>query len=849
MNRWKTRAQCFSSFVIFLTQSVILVPFLMQMFAVRTSAQNPAHANSQAQESVLAAQVRGLNNGVLQLHGQMQEGNPSITSSVRGQAATVIAQRAAALTSLIEKDPHAALSFAFSPELLADLAAKFPGSASQLESHVTVTGPIEHWIADYPDKTSRSLFMMKAGQQKLTLYFAGQPGNLKSGQALQVTGVVIGSTMAVEKSDIVPSNSASTLPFGPASTAFLRAGNFAREQREPMLLLTLVGLVMLGLVAANRKFRGQIRQFAACGAAIAILVFNPGTISAQTSTCNTTGVQNTAVILVTFPGITLPTGVTTQSLNDSFFGTSTGVSLDGFLRDASYGKTSATGNVFGPYTLTGTYTTCGDLGGAILNDAIAAAIAGGANLSNYSRVFLVFPDTFGCGWAGYASNACTISSSSGTFNTSLAYLAARYVVNRAATVSLASHEMGHNLGLLHSGIITAGADVLGPISSPGTMYDQNGDYWSTMGEPVLGTYPSPQKAEVLGWMTPGTNFEVVQSSGTFTLQPLETNPASLQALKIQRGTGNNAWLWVEYRQPIDNYDSTLSTQPFSGALIHYEDPTTQTGHTYLPNFTPSDTSWNSPALAVGKTWTDPYSNVSISVLSATSSGLTVSVNYGAIPCTASAPSVSISPLNPSIYPGQSASYAVSVTNNDSSGCSSSTINVGSSEPSGWPTTLSSSSLTLNPGQSASVTLGKSAPSGTLAGTYGVNLSAANNSASGIGTANATVMMPPSQTVSVSVSGSSFIPPNTVPITASVTSGGTPASGASVTFTLKFPNGSTTTQTAATGTNGTAMWNYKVNSRSLVGTYSVTAQAVLSSGSKKASSTQSATSSTVTFTVQ
>jgi len=46
-----------------------------------------------------------------------------------------------------------------------------------------------------------------------------------------------------------------------------------------------------------------------------------------------------------------------------------------------------------------------------------------------------------------------------------------------------------------------------------------------------------------------------------------------------------------------------------------------------------------------------------------------------------------------------------------------------------------------------------------------------------------------------------------------------------------------------------MWNYKVNSRSLVGTYSVTAQAVLSSGSKKASSTQSATSSTVTFTVQ
>lgn len=35
--------------------------------------------------------------------------------------------------------------------------------------------------------------------------------------------------------------------------------------------------------------------------------------------CSTTGVQNTAVLLVTFPGVALPTGVTTQSLDDIFF--------------------------------------------------------------------------------------------------------------------------------------------------------------------------------------------------------------------------------------------------------------------------------------------------------------------------------------------------------------------------------------------------------------------------------------------------------------------------------------------------------------------------------------------------
>src|SRR5207253_6738147 len=128
-----------------------------------------------------------------------------------------------------------------------------------------------------------------------------------------------------------------------------------------------------------------------------------------------------------------------------------------------------------------------------------------------------------------------------------------------------------------------------------------GDYWSTMSQ-NLGIYPAQQKAEILNWMASGANYQVVQSSGTWSLQPLEVSPAGLQALKVQRGTGNNAWLWVEYRQPIGNYDSTLSPQPFSGALIHYEDSSTAPGHTYLTNFTPSNTSWNSPALAAGKTW-------------------------------------------------------------------------------------------------------------------------------------------------------------------------------------------------------------------------------------------------------
>src|SRR5437763_13099338 len=108
-----------------------------------------------------AARLRALNNSLLNLHGQMQGAGPSDVRNLRGQAATVIAERAAALAGLIQNDPHAALKFAFSPELLADMAAKFPRSASSLESHATVTGQAQHWIADYPSfKRSRTIWQM-----------------------------------------------------------------------------------------------------------------------------------------------------------------------------------------------------------------------------------------------------------------------------------------------------------------------------------------------------------------------------------------------------------------------------------------------------------------------------------------------------------------------------------------------------------------------------------------------------------------------------------------------------------------------------------------------------------------
>jgi len=84
-----------------------------------------------------------------------------------------------------------------------------------------------------------------------------------------------------------------------------------------------------------------------------------------------------------------------------------------------------------------------------------------------------------------------------------------------------------------------------------------------------------------------------------------------QALKVRRGTGNEAWLWIESRQNTGLYSSRLSSSLFTGALIRYQDSTTATKATCSTSR--PDQYVCRLALPSGQTWTDPYSNVSVTV--------------------------------------------------------------------------------------------------------------------------------------------------------------------------------------------------------------------------------------------
>ena len=405
-------------------------------------------------------------------------------------------------------------------------------------------------------------------------------------------------------------------------------------------------------------------------------------VTAAASSCSPMGDQKIAVLLVNF-GTTavLPGYIDPPFISPMFFG-STDHSVDGYWREASYGRTSASGVVSGPYTISSTLT-CSDMFG-ISNAAIAAADPF-VDFSVYNRVFVVMPRVGGNCHLGLSTVGCTslFSPTKGYIQGSISWLSADGMGANDAGVQLAVHEGGHGLGLGHASTLGFGSQPLGAIGVPGT-HDEYGDRYSDMGIGLyyggyyIGHYAAPHKS-MLGWFAPG-NVQNVSSPGTFLLQPYEPTTTGLQAIRVRRGLNGTNWLWIEYRQPL-GYDASFQpygNQPFTGALIHY-DPPTYPGYTALLAFNPSVPSdFTRPALPAGSTWQDPYSELSLTVNSATPAGLSITVGYQGSP----ALSVSKSHVGNFSQGQAGAAYAITVSNGAGGGTTAGTVAVTDSVPAG-----------------------------------------------------------------------------------------------------------------------------------------------------------------------
>lgn len=309
-------------------------------------------------------------------------------------------------------------------------------------------------------------------------------------------------------------------------------------------------------------------------------------------------VKRVAVVLINFTNDQSQPWTVTEARNIAFDGPS---AVAAFFLEASYGKQTVAGDVYGWWTVPYDNTTCDTL--AWKNAARARALEQGVNLdTDYDIVSLVWPRTPAC---GFGSRAGTFHN--GDFDTQ----------------SLA-HELGHSFNVNHAGgwSCTGAAGEPVPLSTTCTV-SEYGDLYDVMGS-SLRHFNAWEKTR-LGWLT---NTATVTVSGDYTIAPQEWQPQTgPQALFVPRADGSVFVL--EFRQRYGFDVGNLTDFVFNGVLVRVATaapPGGQSDRTFLLDAHPGGTlSWFDSPFTPGETLTDPLGGVSITVVSVSPSGAVVNV--------------------------------------------------------------------------------------------------------------------------------------------------------------------------------------------------------------------------------
>jgi hypothetical protein len=176
--------------------------------------------------------------------------------------------------------------------------------------------------------------------------------------------------------------------------------------------------------------------------------------------------------------------------------------------------------------------------------------------------------------------------------------------------------------------------------------------------------------------------------------------------------------------------------------------------------------------------------------------------------------------------GTTATFNVSLRNNDSTGCDPALFNWQVIAPSAWVAGFASPTMTIGPGATGTSTLNVTSPNGTVDGLYAVNVNARNGSnALYVGSASATYILVSGLSVNSTATQATYTRNQIATVNATVKAAGTIVPGTTVTFTMTKSNGTTVTSTATTGSNGVAVYKYSFNrKKDPTGIYQVRAQA-------------------------
>ncbi|MDP5293448.1 Ig-like domain-containing protein [Oceanimonas sp. CHS3-5] len=412
------------------------------------------------------------------------------------------------------------------------------------------------------------------------------------------------------------------------------------------------------------------------------------TTTATAAPTQTTGDQRTLVLMVNFEDDTSQP-FTEAEISNAVFGTASD-----FFFENSHGLMSLSGEVHGWYTLPMSASGCD----SVMTNELAdqAALADGIDLSAFQRIVLVQPKRSSCGWAGLSS---------------LGGQPSRVTLNGNITDRITTHEVGHTLGLHHA----HSWDCQGSVLEGECRQWEYGDSLDVMGGRLahLNSYHKTQ----LNWFDGPDSVLEVQQSGVFNLEPYSTeqgpDPKALKILRSQDPvTGLRSWLYVEYRQPV-GFDSIIvedstfdSDNILDGVIVRIGEEDDHYYGSYLLDMTPDSRVGGDhmdPALAVGRSFTDPESGITISTQWTDTNGAQVAVEMGTttVQCSPAQPELTLSPVEGSSgAPGQSVGYRLTITNRDAAACEPVAVALDSSVPSGWTAVIEEPTLTLAPGASA-----------------------------------------------------------------------------------------------------------------------------------------------------
>ncbi|MFZ2167885.1 MAG: peptidoglycan-binding protein [Minisyncoccia bacterium] len=272
-----------------------------------------------------------------------------------------------------------------------------------------------------------------------------------------------------------------------------------------------------------------------------------------------------------------------------------------------------------------------------------------------------------------------------------------------------AHEMGHQLGLMHAN----SWDCTGYSLDVNCAHREYGNRYDLMGSANGGDHFNAFFKDMLGWLDASSKISVTQS-GTYSLAPIEAQTGVRAAIITNPATPSSEPLYVEFRQPV-GYDTGLSPLSAGLDLNQVNTTTQQRPFSYLLNAnyatTVSSVATQS-ALMPGGNFVWGTRGLQIGSLVSTPSLATFNVSIVTPQCTRSPISILDQSYPASVAAGTTGQYHFTLTNNDTSGCSPSTIQIVPviNDSNGWGISQTPSGLvTLIPGGSATIQLSIAVP--------------------------------------------------------------------------------------------------------------------------------------------